>query len=125
LGKIFEIDHENPLHRKKSLKLTTGQTRVWNGPIKLGAWGQMTWGFQTLVYLEHGGAVVECPPHMIKRCGFDSRPSHHLVSLYWSSSCERFVAASWNPRLISVWDRDSNHPKAHVSRSLRPGTCAI
>jgi hypothetical protein len=28
LGKIFEIDHENPLHRKKSLKLTTGQTRV-------------------------------------------------------------------------------------------------
>jgi hypothetical protein len=58
-------------------------------------------------------------------CGFNSRPSRHLVSLYWSSSCERFVAASWNPRLISVRDRDSNHPKSALSKVLYHGNGAI
>jgi hypothetical protein len=58
-------------------------------------------------------------------CGFDSQPSHHLVSLYWLSSSERFVAASWNPRLISVRDQDSNHPKSALSKVLYHGNGAI
>jgi hypothetical protein len=61
--------------------------------------------------IERGGAVVECRPHDQEVVG--SIPGQVTTYfLYWSSSCERFVAASWNPRLISVRDRDSNHPKS-------------
>jgi hypothetical protein len=74
-----------------------------------GSWYHPRTWLSAIILWERGGAVVECRP-----CGFDSRPSHHLVSLYWSSSCERFVAASWNPRLISVWDRDSNSALSKV-----------